>query len=97
MLTLVQSFRSWSKDYISFPTVAQTNAFTWFADDVAADRLLTNKPLCYFELNNNERITTRTQDITAQLNPSKSTSKKLSTRAVKCENKGFYLLFPSFL
>ncbi|KAL5111262.1 Alpha-glucosidase [Taenia crassiceps] len=44
-----------------------TDAFTWFADDPNADKLLTGKPLCYYELISNERITTRTEDISAQL------------------------------
>ncbi|KAM3181088.1 hypothetical protein ACTXT7_015032, partial [Hymenolepis weldensis] len=45
-----------------------TDAFTWFADNPAADKLLTGKPLCYYELISNERITTRTGDISAQIN-----------------------------
>uniref|UniRef100_A0A0R3T679 Aamy domain-containing protein n=1 Tax=Rodentolepis nana TaxID=102285 RepID=A0A0R3T679_RODNA len=45
-----------------------TDTFTWFADNTAADKLLTGKPLCYYDLISNERITTRTGDITAQIN-----------------------------
>ncbi|VUZ52744.1 unnamed protein product, partial [Hymenolepis diminuta] len=45
-----------------------TDAFTWFADNPTADKLLTGKPLCYYELISNERITTRTGDISAQIN-----------------------------
>ncbi|KAH9285388.1 Oligo-1,6-glucosidase [Echinococcus granulosus] len=44
-----------------------TDAFTWFADNPTADKLLTGKPPCYYELISNERITTRTEDINAQL------------------------------
>eukprot|EP00108_Taenia_solium_P001300 TsM_000263100 transcript=TsM_000263100 gene=TsM_000263100 len=44
-----------------------TEAFIWFADDPNADKLLTGKPLCYYELISNERITTRTEDVNAQL------------------------------
>ncbi|KAM7540975.1 hypothetical protein Aperf_G00000022386 [Anoplocephala perfoliata] len=45
-----------------------TNAFTWFADNPTADKLLTGKQLCFYELISNERITSRTGDISAQLN-----------------------------
>nr|CDS27097.1 trehalose 6 phosphate hydrolase [Hymenolepis microstoma] len=45
-----------------------TDTFTWFADNPTADKLLTGKPLCYYELISNERITTRTGDINAQIN-----------------------------
>ena len=43
------------------------DTFTWLADDPEADKLLTGKPLCYYELVSNERITTRTEDMNAQL------------------------------
>uniref|UniRef100_A0A5K3FSE6 Aamy domain-containing protein n=1 Tax=Mesocestoides corti TaxID=53468 RepID=A0A5K3FSE6_MESCO len=62
----------WKKEPINWPQfsrliVEQTSTFTWLADNTAVDSMFGNKDLCYCEIISNERITTRTEDVSAQL------------------------------